>query len=240
MTYARDSSPTPPPPLEACDVVITDPPPPYPSRERRARTVRSSRRRSGRVQTSDADHDSARIPSYVDNDNPRESNETTPLISVSGSHAVSSRPRSYSHTSTISSAPSFAHTVFSLFQVETDDAIQLDDGLEDRQLLLSGDDNGSLQSSHSTAFFSSAAWKRYFRPLTRKSYYAPLFHLMVVNFPYTLAAWVYLFIFTVVSHVTNRMVRLEANFFFKKKKKRPEPHSLLCYHWVLFCASLTF
>ena len=219
MTYARDSSPTPPPPLEACDVVITDPPPPYPSRERRARTVRSSRRRSGRVQTSDADHDSARIPSYVDNDNPRESNETTPLISVSGSHTVSGRPRSYSHTSTISSAPSFAHTVFSLFQVETDDAIQLDDGLEDRQLLLSGDDNGSLQSSHSTAFFSSAAWKRYFRPLTRKSYYAPLFHLMVVNFPYTLAAWVYLFIFTVVSHVTNRMVRLEANFFFKKKKK---------------------
>ncbi|KAG6843586.1 hypothetical protein H0H87_002936 [Tephrocybe sp. NHM501043] len=40
-------------------------------------------------------------------------------------------------------------------------------------------------------------WRRYFRPLARKAYYSSLFHLVVVNFPYALAAWVYLFVFTV-------------------------------------------
>jgi hypothetical protein len=192
---APDSSPTPPPPLpvDACDVVITDPPPPYPSRERRSRTLRSSRGRSGRIQTSHANHN-VRISSYVDEDAAaREPDETTPILST--------RPRSHSHTSTISAAPSLAHTVLSLFQFESDDGVYFHDGAEDRQLLSSGNDNGSLlqsSQSHSTAFFSSAALKRYFRPLIRKSYYAALFHLIVVNFPYALAAWVYLFIFTVV------------------------------------------
>jgi len=89
--------------------------------------------------------------------------------------------------------------MLSLFQLETDDGVQLHDGAEARLFLSSGDDNGSLGSSQSqrTGFFSSVAWKRYFRPLSRKSYYAALFHLTVVNFPYALAAWVYLFIFTV-------------------------------------------
>ncbi|PPQ99801.1 hypothetical protein CVT24_009651 [Panaeolus cyanescens] len=40
-------------------------------------------------------------------------------------------------------------------------------------------------------------WKRYFRPLKRASYYRPLLHLAVINFPFALAAWVYLFVFTV-------------------------------------------
>ncbi|KAG6822459.1 hypothetical protein H0H92_013813, partial [Tricholoma furcatifolium] len=40
-------------------------------------------------------------------------------------------------------------------------------------------------------------WSRYFRPLTRRAYYSSLFHLVVLNFPYALAAWVYLFVFTV-------------------------------------------
>ncbi|KAG6827172.1 hypothetical protein H0H92_012908 [Tricholoma furcatifolium] len=40
-------------------------------------------------------------------------------------------------------------------------------------------------------------WRRYFRPLTRRAYYSSLFHLVVLNFPYALAAWVYLFVFTV-------------------------------------------
>ncbi|KAF8802693.1 hypothetical protein BYT27DRAFT_7196409 [Phlegmacium glaucopus] len=205
MAVARDSSPTPPPPIEACDAEITDPPPPYPSRERRPRSGRSTRGRSGRIQASHADND-VRIPSYPDEDGAREPNETTPFLPAlghhgqhvrHGHHVVTGRPRSYSHTSTISAAPSLAHTVLSLFQV--DDEVYLDDGAEDRQLLFPGDDNGSVLSSqsHGTGFFSTAAWKRYFRPLSRKSYYAALFHLMVVNFPYALAAWIYLFIFTV-------------------------------------------
>ena len=32
----------------------------------------------------------------------------------------------------------------------------------------------------------------------KKAYYSALFHLLVVNFPYALAAWVYLFVFTLV------------------------------------------
>lgn len=193
---ARDSlNPSPPPPLvdDACDTTITDPPPPYPSRERRSRTVRSSRGHSGRVQISHHTDHEVRVPplsSYVvDENNAREPDETTPFLSP--------RPRSFSHASTMSGAPSLAHTVLSLFQLETDDGVHLDD---DRQFISSGDDNGSLRSSqsHSTAFFYSAAWKRYFRPIISKSYYTALFHLVVVNFPYALAAWIYLFIFTVV------------------------------------------
>ncbi|KAF9050543.1 hypothetical protein BJ165DRAFT_1458594 [Panaeolus papilionaceus] len=41
-------------------------------------------------------------------------------------------------------------------------------------------------------------WKRYFRPLKKASYYRPLLHLAAINFPYALAAWIYLVVFTVV------------------------------------------
>lgn len=186
---ATVASPTPPPPpVDACDVAIFDPPPPYPSRERRSGTVRPSRGRCGRIQRN---HD-VRIPYVDENTAARESDETTPILST--------RPRTYSHTSTISAVPSLAHTVFSLFQFESDDGVYLHDGAEDRRVLTTLNDGGSLSvpPSLSTGFFSSAALKRYFRPLIRKSYYAALFHLMVVNFPYALAAWVYLFVFTVV------------------------------------------
>jgi hypothetical protein len=45
-------------------------------------------------------------------------------------------------------------------------------------------------------FFSLAFWRRYFRPMARMAYYRALFHLLVLNFPYALVAWIYLFIFT--------------------------------------------
>ena len=216
---ARDSTP-PPPPVPACDTAVIDPPPPYPSRERRSRTVRSSREHSGRLQTSHADHDVRVTSSYVDENTAREADETTPFLST--------RPRSHSHTSTMSVAPSLARTVLSLFQLEADDGVHvhLHDGAEDRQFSSSGDDNGSLWSSqsHRAGIFSSAAWKRYFRPLGRKPYYAALFHLMVVNFPYALAALVYLFVFTVVCYHLDGFVTSTANF-----SQRQEPLSLLCY-----------
>ncbi|KAJ3723573.1 hypothetical protein DFJ43DRAFT_646128 [Lentinula guzmanii] len=45
---------------------------------------------------------------------------------------------------------------------------------------------------------AQARWARYFRPLTRSVYWRSLTHLVLVNFPFALAAWVYLFVFTVV------------------------------------------
>ncbi|KIJ40906.1 hypothetical protein M422DRAFT_32020 [Sphaerobolus stellatus SS14] len=39
--------------------------------------------------------------------------------------------------------------------------------------------------------------RRYFRPLIRKAYYAALFHLLLINIPYEILAWVYLFVGTV-------------------------------------------
>ena len=46
-----------------------------------------------------------------------------------------------------------------------------------------------------------ARTKRYFRPMGRKAYYFAVFHLLVVNFPFALLAWLYLFVFTLVGQV---------------------------------------
>lgn len=43
--------------------------------------------------------------------------------------------------------------------------------------------------------------RKYFRPLARRAYYAALFHLLAINFPYAVLAWVYLFVFTLVRPV---------------------------------------
>lgn len=51
-----------------------------------------------------------------------------------------------------------------------------------------------------SGFFSRASWARYFRPLSRPIYWRSLVHLVLVNFPFALAAWVYLFVFTLVCH----------------------------------------
>ncbi|KIO32249.1 hypothetical protein M407DRAFT_112031 [Tulasnella calospora MUT 4182] len=40
--------------------------------------------------------------------------------------------------------------------------------------------------------------KWYFRPIVKKKYWMPALHLMVINFPFALAAWVYLFVGTLV------------------------------------------
>ncbi|KAF8149373.1 hypothetical protein B0H34DRAFT_667610 [Crassisporium funariophilum] len=190
--------------------MITDPPPPYPSRERHSRTARSNHGHHGRLQTShhtptssgnnDEEHE-ARMASYTDDQDVGA--ENTPFLASRTSHArhghhgVTGRPRSHSHTSTTSVAPSLAHTVLSLFQ--TEEEVYLSDGIEDMQFTSSGDENGNmlLSQRHGPGLFSRAAWRRYFRPMTRQTYYGPLVHLLVINLPYALAAWVYLFVFTV-------------------------------------------
>ncbi|EPQ56810.1 hypothetical protein GLOTRDRAFT_57861, partial [Gloeophyllum trabeum ATCC 11539] len=48
----------------------------------------------------------------------------------------------------------------------------------------------------SSASQKRRSWRRYWRPLARKRYWSSLVHLLMVNFPFALAAWVYLFVFT--------------------------------------------
>lgn len=216
-----------PPPLhsESCGPLINDPPPPYPSRERRARATRSSRRGQRLTSTSHAqlsstdshsDYEVLASPQapassilFVEPEGDVEPTENTPLLvpPPSSPTRLLGRPRTLSHTSTIlsseSASPSLAQTVFSLFQTEGEsDMNYIGDDFEDR-LLLSHEERilpdclseAQRRRSHP---FSIRALKRYFCPLWQGVYYKPLFHLVVMNFPYALAAWVYLFIFTLV------------------------------------------
>ncbi|KAJ3573154.1 hypothetical protein NP233_g2616 [Leucocoprinus birnbaumii] len=203
--------------------ILNDPPPPYPSRDRRLP------RRSGRrlmpggvhhIQTthlqphgyhhqqlssSDSHSQYEQRTSPVSpggpGDHPEDGEpptETTLLLAPGTTRG--GRPRSYSHASTMSVAPSLAQTVFSLFQTEGYD----DDGSDSSMRVYGLDhEERSPHDEHvggarrKAGFFSAAAWKRYFRPLTRRAYYSSFIHLALVNFPYALAAWIYLFVFTV-------------------------------------------
>ncbi|KIM45587.1 hypothetical protein M413DRAFT_442252 [Hebeloma cylindrosporum] len=181
----------PPPPTNGVDdAAITDPPPPYPSRERRTRVPRASRHGHTTIQTSQHSGDTiseheARISPYTD-EGYDEPNETTPFLTARAAHTQHhhQRPRSHSHTSTISASPSLAHTFTGTQGGE--------------EPLLSGIDAGSGgRPTHSHGFCTRAAWRRYFRPLGILSYYKAFFHLLVLNFLYGLAAWIYLFVLTV-------------------------------------------
>ncbi|KIK69469.1 hypothetical protein GYMLUDRAFT_35535 [Collybiopsis luxurians FD-317 M1] len=59
----------------------------------------------------------------------------------------------------------------------------------------------SLLHHHPTrrrgGFFSLQPWRIYFRPLFKPVYWRSLTHLALINFPFALVAWVYLFVFTV-------------------------------------------
>ncbi|TFK44072.1 hypothetical protein BDQ12DRAFT_672343 [Crucibulum laeve] len=228
MSPSDEQAPPPsllPPPLseatpEACDTVLSDPPPPYPipARERRRRqgarrTNQNSHSHSQHIQTSSGDSVSdndthAALQAYHDDE--EEVNETTPFLAPPSPRSIRRvvvRPRSLSHTSTLSAAPSLAQTVLSLFQAENDDDSYFSDAPEDRPLLSPGEQPGhntlgieqlaESRRQSGTGFFSRAAWRRYFRPLGKAVYWWPLFHLMVVNFPYAVAAWVYLAVLTV-------------------------------------------
>ncbi|CCM03892.1 uncharacterized protein FIBRA_06043 [Fibroporia radiculosa] len=132
--------------------------------------------------------------------------------------------------STVSVAPSLAQTLLSAFNPEHDCEVDPDceepgpaeDGRDH-----SDDDEGVLDSptlrrsrpldDEQRAFVADLAsqqlnrhrglswrtrWQRYYRPMGKRAYYAALFHLLVVNFPYALLAWVYLFVFTVAGTTT--------------------------------------
>jgi hypothetical protein len=97
--------------------------------------------------------------------------ETSPLLGYS-----TRRERAVSHSSTARSTQSFAHNVISLFQADV-----------------------PVPEAEEEHFWARV--KSYFRPLKQSIYYAALFHLLVLNFPFALAAWIYLFVATFVSIV---------------------------------------
>ncbi|KAK7692165.1 hypothetical protein QCA50_003785 [Cerrena zonata] len=138
--------------------------------------------------------------------------ETTHLLSNPGSPRIPQtgrvRQRTLSLTSTTSVAPSFAQTVLSAFNPERDCDIDSDyeghDNRSSRRSEPSPTEPFDVESEpllpspsgirHRRSFIDSL--KRYFRPMGKKAYYSALFHLLVVNFPFALVAWVYLFVFT--------------------------------------------
>ncbi|TBU24655.1 hypothetical protein BD311DRAFT_867991 [Dichomitus squalens] len=143
--------------------------------------------------------------------------------------------------SSASLAPSFAHTVFSAFHPERDSDLDpdcreggADDG-EHEQLEpelereaareydhqqrafavdLSGYAHRQAQRAQSQQLSLTQRWRRYFRPLKRRAYYSAVFHLVVLNFPYALAAWLFIFVFTLVGTCTLMALPLGAVFCF--------------------------
>ncbi|TEB28072.1 hypothetical protein FA13DRAFT_1712104 [Coprinellus micaceus] len=217
----------PPPPAanEISDNIITDPPPPYPSG--RPRRTRGSRRHQDNLQPIHTHVSSS--GSYSDNEQGTEGHTTSsgpsteeedgegaPFLTTNSGHLRNpaqrrTRPRSASHASTMSAAPSLAHTILSLFEQEDDEdeargPIHLpEDSLGEghMQSFTEEHDGMSLDLSRRSelGFWSVAGWKRYFAPMGRAAFYRSLAHLLLINFPYGLAAWVYLFGLTVSGSV---------------------------------------
>lgn len=127
--------------------------------------------------------------------------------------------------SSASLAPSFARTVFSAFHPERDADLdpecraELEDN-EDHEDMEPESESPAAQDydQQQSAFAAELSgyahraahraqyqqlslmqrWRRYFRPLGRRAYYSAVFHLVVLNFPYALAAWLFIFVFTLV------------------------------------------
>lgn len=202
---------------------VHDPPPPYPSSERRSRAARYHRRHrlpasldSDPPAGSTSPHSLAQTHSLS---HAEDVTEQTPLLSESlpeSTRRPSYRPRSYSQSSTIISsasyAPSLAQTVLSLLQSDPADESDMDiyealAGHREDPCHIHDGRQAHHQLSvppvqlHSGRWplFSRHWWSRYFRPVTRGAYHAAVFHLLVLNFPYALIAWIYLFVFTLVS-----------------------------------------
>ncbi|KAF7973265.1 hypothetical protein HWV62_15697 [Athelia sp. TMB] len=193
--------------------LAADPPPPYPSPRRN----RGTRRARGRVQATghSTDSEADAHPRSPTSDREDAIGETTPLLSPGGGRL---RRSSLSHTSILSyassAAPSLAHTVVSLFHPDADDE---DEGSPSPAGSGNEDDDHTSPALHlhssrarrahaqvqTTSSHESSerermrgTWRRYFRPMVRKVYWGALFHLLILNFPFALVAWIYLFVFT--------------------------------------------
>ena len=154
---------------------------------------------------------------------PYEATEHTPLLGSTSPRlppgGIGRRQRTLSLSSTVHSttsfAPSLAHTLISAFHPDRDcdldpeEAEHLDtdsDGIfdsptlrgppEEQQRLFAAELAGGQRSEGGAR--RRGRWSRYFRPMVKKPYYAALCHLLLINFPYALAAWIYLFVLTLV------------------------------------------
>lgn len=150
--------------------------------------------------------------------------EHTPLLANASPRlpagGISRRQRTLSVSSTVHSvtsfAPSLAHTVISAFHpdrdcdldpeeatpIDTDSDEVLDSPtprpLSDEQQRMFASELGGSPRLGGGTMRRRGRWSRYFRPMVKGPYYAALFHLLFLNFTYALAAWVYLFVFTLV------------------------------------------
>ena len=146
-----------------------------------------------------------------DNEEDESPTESTPFLN-SRAHRIRLRgPQSVSHASSVAPpfAPSLAQTCLSLFC--TDDEGEDQDGVGGRMNVSSflmqeeleepegREATSNRGSCGAWVLFSRPGWKRYFRPMTRAVYFRSFTHLLFINFPYALIAWVYLFVLTVVS-----------------------------------------
>lgn len=179
--------------------VPQEPPPPYPSRERRHRRRRTAV--EGCSGDSD-DHTFLGTPHP-----PPHPDENTPLLGVA---SPTRRPRTLSLSSAASISPSLAQTVVSAFRMDLD-SDEEDDGEHGEETphgrpAVSARPDGLLSQAPALTRHRARGWRtrwrHYFRPIGRKAYWSALLHLLVINFPYALLAWVYLFVFTLVSVFT--------------------------------------
>ncbi|KAJ7211087.1 hypothetical protein C8J57DRAFT_1400015 [Mycena rebaudengoi] len=175
---------------------LNDPPPPYPS-SWKANKASESAQISSTDSHSDYETLSPQQASAQEGAE-GEPTETTPFLAP---RRVFNRPRSGSQPSVFSStsvAPSLAQTIASIFR-DDDDEEEVESGTDggpEDGLLFSA---GEVPDEHTRPerFWSRRAWRRYFRPVTRKAYYKSLLHLYVINFPYALAAFLFTVVFTV-------------------------------------------
>jgi len=129
--------------------------------------------------------------------------KNTPLLGVS---SPTRRTRTMSLSSVASISPSLAQTVVSAFRMDLDSDVEdREETSHDRPAVNPLPDDGHL--SHAPAIARHRArgwrtrWRLYFRPMCRRAYWSALFHLLVINFPYALLAWVYLFVFTLLGTI---------------------------------------
>ncbi|KAH9990828.1 hypothetical protein BJV77DRAFT_946985 [Russula vinacea] len=173
--------------------VPQDPPPPYPSRERR------HRRRRTAVEASGADSDDH---AYLGTTHTPHLDETTPLLGVS---SPTRRARTMSLSSAASISPSLAQTVVSAFRMDLDSDREDEEETSPNRPAVSTLPDDRLPPAPGLARRRTRSWRtrwrHYFRPVGRRAYWSALFHLLVINFPYALIAWVYLFVFTLLGTI---------------------------------------
>lgn len=100
--------------------------------------------------------------------------------------------------SNVSRAPSLAHTVASLFNADDDSEDEYVETHQSRDAVGSVAERGDQRADVSPGSGEThRSWKKYWRPIVKRKYWAAVLHLMILNLPYAVLAWVYLFVFTV-------------------------------------------